>query len=117
MKILCGARLARFDLLRAVGALATNIIKWDSRRSVGDSAELLQLTLYSDADFAGCPESAKSTSGPSTFFPLNAISKKQTCVSRYTPEAEIVAADLALRTEGLPTLQLGYRHAATDEAK
>eukprot|EP00972_Heterocapsa_arctica_P071106 10504589-Heterocapsa_arctica.AAC.1 len=40
------------------------------------------------------------------FFPLNAISKKQTCVSHSTPEAEIVAADLALRTEGLPALQL-----------
>eukprot|EP00972_Heterocapsa_arctica_P074399 10979539-Heterocapsa_arctica.AAC.1 len=31
MKILDGARLARFDLLRAVGALATKITKWDSR--------------------------------------------------------------------------------------
>eukprot|EP00972_Heterocapsa_arctica_P047067 6944268-Heterocapsa_arctica.AAC.1 len=107
MKILYGARLARFDLLRAVGALATNITKWDSGRDrmlhrlvcyvhsslnlklrgyVGDSANRLQLTLYSDADFAGCPEAAKSTSGmflaltgPSTFFPLNAISTKQTC--------------------------------------
>eukprot|EP00972_Heterocapsa_arctica_P066414 9800358-Heterocapsa_arctica.AAC.1 len=84
MKILYGARLARFDLLRAMGALATNITMWDSRCDrmlhrlvcyvhssfylklrgyVGDSANLLQLTLYSDADFAGCPESAKSTSG------------------------------------------------------
>ena len=35
-------------------------------------------------------------------FPLNAISKKQSCVSHSTPEAEIVAADLAIRTEGLP---------------
>eukprot|EP00972_Heterocapsa_arctica_P091917 13555379-Heterocapsa_arctica.AAC.1 len=31
MKILFGARLARFDLLRAVGALATKLNKWDSR--------------------------------------------------------------------------------------
>eukprot|EP00972_Heterocapsa_arctica_P015628 2300541-Heterocapsa_arctica.AAC.1 len=30
MKILYGARLAMFDLLRAVGALATKITKWDS---------------------------------------------------------------------------------------
>eukprot|EP00972_Heterocapsa_arctica_P056285 8304162-Heterocapsa_arctica.AAC.1 len=65
MKILYGARLAGFDLLRAVGALATKIIKWDSRCDrmlhrlvcyihssldltlrgyVGDSADLLQLT-------------------------------------------------------------------------
>eukprot|EP00972_Heterocapsa_arctica_P095808 14133799-Heterocapsa_arctica.AAC.1 len=62
MKILYGARLARFDLLRAVGALATTITKWDSKGYVGDSAEMFQLTLCSDADFGGCPESAKSTS-------------------------------------------------------
>ena len=37
---------------------------------------------------------------------MNAISKKQSCVSHSTPEAEIVAADLAIRTEGLPALQL-----------
>ena len=44
--------------------------------------------------------------GPNSFFPLNAISKKQSCVLHSTPEAEIVAADLAIRTEGLPALQL-----------
>ena len=44
--------------------------------------------------------------GPNSFFPLNAIRKRQSCVSFSTPEAEIVAADLAIRTEGLPTLQL-----------
>ena len=44
--------------------------------------------------------------GPNSFFPLNAISKKQSYVSLSTPEAEIVAADLAIRTEGLPALQL-----------
>eukprot|EP00972_Heterocapsa_arctica_P107027 15767348-Heterocapsa_arctica.AAC.1 len=83
------------------------------RGHAGDPAELLQLTLYSDADFAGCPESAKSTSrvflaltGPNTFWPLSACSKTQTCIFHSTPEAEIVAADLVLRTEGLPTLQL-----------
>ena len=44
--------------------------------------EDLNLTLYSDADFAGCLDTAKSTSGvfialtgPNSFFPLNAISK------------------------------------------
>ena len=41
-----------------------------------------------------------------SFFPLSAISKKQSCVPHSTPEAEIVAADLAIRTEGLPALQL-----------
>ena len=39
-------------------------------------------------------------------YPLAAISKKQTCVSHSTPEAELVAMDAALRTEGLPALDL-----------
>jgi hypothetical protein len=38
--------------------------------------------------------------------PLAAMSKKQTCVSHSTPEAELVAADLALRAEGLPALDI-----------
>ena len=44
--------------------------------------------------------------GPNTFFPLNGVSKKQTCVSHSTPEAEIVTASAAVRLEGLPALQL-----------
>ena len=71
------------------------------------------LTLFRDADFAGCLDTAESTpgvlialTGPNSFFPLNAISKKQSCVSHSTPEAEIVAADLAIRAEGLPAPQL-----------
>ena len=75
------------------------------------------MTLFSDAGFAGCLDTAKSTSGifialtgPNSFFPLNAISKKQSCVSHSTPEVEIVAANLAIRTEGLPALRttMGY---------
>ena len=44
--------------------------------------------------------------GPNSFFPSNAICKQQSCVSHSIPEAEIVAADLAIRTEGLPAPQL-----------
>ena len=44
--------------------------------------------------------------GPNTFFPLNGVSKKQNCVSHSTPGAEIVAANAAVRLEGLPALQL-----------
>ena len=40
--------------------------------------------------------------GTNTFFPLSAFSRKQTCVSHSTPEAELVAADAAMRQEGLP---------------
>ena len=134
MEILFGARLARFDLLRPIAALASKITKWDTvcdrrlhtlvcyinpsldyklKGHVGDSSKNVHLTLFSGADFAGCLDTAKSTSGvfialtgPNSFFPLNAISKKQSCVPHSTPEAEIVAADLAIRTEGLPALQL-----------
>jgi len=44
--------------------------------------------------------------GPNSFFPLTGISKKQTAVSHSTPEAEIVAAAAAIRTVGLPALDL-----------
>ena len=101
MEILYGARLARFDLLRPIAALASKITKWDTvydgmlhrlvcyinssldyklKGHIGDSIEDLNLTLYSDADFAACLDTAKSTSGvfialtgPNSFFPLNAI--------------------------------------------
>eukprot|EP00972_Heterocapsa_arctica_P010325 1517193-Heterocapsa_arctica.AAC.1 len=64
-----------------------------------DKPKDLTLGLYSDADFAGDKESSESTSGiflaltgPNSFYP--------------TPEAEIVAANAAVRSEGLPALQL-----------
>ena len=104
MQILYGARLARFDLLRPIAALASKITKWDSvcdrmlhrlicyigssldyklKGHNGDSSKDLEFTLFSDADFAGCSDTAKSTSGvfialtgPNSFFPLNAISKR-----------------------------------------
>ena len=44
--------------------------------------------------------------GPNSFFPISALSKRQSCVSHSTPEAELVAVDLAIRTEGLPALDL-----------
>ena len=40
--------------------------------------------------------------GPDTRWVIAAASKKQGCVSHSTPEAEIVAADFALRQIGLP---------------
>ena len=80
---------------------------------IGDTIDNVSLELYSDADFAGDKSDSKSTSGvflaikgPNTFFPLSACSKKQSCVSHSTPEAELVAANLAVRTEGLPALDL-----------
>ena len=61
----------------------------------------------------GCIDSLRSTSGghlniqgPNTRFPLSGSSKRQGCVSHSTPEAEIVAADVAMRSMGMPALKL-----------
>ena len=68
----------------------------------------LSIALYADADFAGCAQSLRSTSGfhmdvqgQHTRFPLAGGAPG---VSHSTPEAEIVAADVTLRTMGLPAL-------------
>ena len=80
---------------------------------IGDKHSELGPHLFADADFAGDGTTMRSTSGvflvilgPNSYFPLAATSKKQTAVSHSTPEAEIVAADLAVRTEGTPALEL-----------
>ena len=44
--------------------------------------------------------------GPGTAFPIAGSSKRQTNVSHSAPEAEIVAADFAIRTIGIPALTL-----------
>ena len=134
MKVLYAARMCRFDLLKAIAALASQVTKWSrecDRRLhrlmcylnstlklrltgyVGDSPTDVTLALFSDSDFAGCKTTARSTtgvflalSGPNTFVPLAAVSKRQSCVSHSTAEAEIVAANTAVRTMGLPTKTL-----------
>ena len=126
MKVFYAARLARFDLLRAVANLARYITKWTpemdlrlmklmqyvkctlSYRQTGwiaDPVASLNLHLYADANFGGTL--GKSTSGiqlniegPHSSFPIEAISSVQQAVSHSTPEAEIVAGDLALRKVG-----------------
>jgi len=98
MKILYAARMARPDLLRATCYLATRITKWTPQCDrmlyrlvcyihssldyflhgwVGDDPQKLELCLYTDADFAGDPDNARSTSGvylclrgPNSFVPL-----------------------------------------------
>jgi len=53
------------------------------------------LEAYSDADFAGDPETRKSTSGYIIFFgggPISWSSRKQTVIAQSTTEAEYVAA-------------------------
>ena len=80
---------------------------------IGDSPDKLQLGLFSDADFAGDWADMTSTSGvflalygDHSFFPFCGQSKKQPAVSHSTVEADIVAADHAIRSSGLPTLQV-----------
>ena len=133
MKVLYGARLARFDLLKAVQVLACKVSKWTINHDkqlhrlmgyikatthvcmkgyVGDTMDDLWIRLFGDADFVG-EKDAKSTSGifeclhgPNTMFPLHAMSKKQGSVAHCTPEAEIVAANTAVRSVGIPAIYL-----------
>ena len=126
--------MARYDLLRAVCHSASCVTKWNRQNDVdlyrlvcyihttkdfvqvswlGDAKEDLKLQIYADADFAGDPRTQRSTSGvvlalagSHTRCMLSAASRRQTCVSHSTPEAEIVAADLALRTEAIPAMPL-----------
>ena len=137
MKLLYAARICRFDLLRSINNLARKITAWTKKEDallhhlmayvhqskhhlmigwVGDSMESMEdssIGLFADADYAGCGESLKTTSGahlhiqgPRTRFPLAGLSKRQGCLSHSTPEAEIVAADFAMMRWGLPAITL-----------
>jgi hypothetical protein len=73
----------------------------------------LELRVYADADFAGCIRAMRSATrvalaveGPNTRMVVQGVSKRQTAVSHSTLEAEIVAADYAMRAEGMPALTL-----------
>ena len=129
MKALYGARLVRYELLWPICSSARLVSKWtvacDKRLHrlmsyihwtedhslesfVGDDAQHCHPVLYSDADYAGDTQTAKSTSGcylaivgPNTFAPITASCIKQTCVSHSSTESEIVAAEQAIRKEGL----------------
>ena len=69
--------------------------------------------LYCDADFASGQKSSKSARGsyialvgPNTFMPISHICKKQIVISHSSTESEIVALEIALRTEALPLVAL-----------
>ena len=84
MKVLYGARMGRYDLIRPAQALASRVTKWNhlcDRKLhrlisyvnstldlhlygwVGDSPEFIELVAYCDADLAGNRTDSKSTSG------------------------------------------------------
>ena len=123
MKLFYAARLARFDLLRAIANLARYVTKWrpehDRRlhrlmcyvRSslayrqtgwIGDEMSATNLHLYADANFGGsCGRSTTgvqlNVEGLHSCFPIEAVSSVQTAVSHSTPEADIVAANHGVR--------------------
>ena len=113
-KLLYAARLARPDLLLAINLLSRNLTKWTSFHDRGlirlvsyvdqSRSKLLrgyigsgksELRLYCDAGFAGCLDTARSTSGlwlvlkgDNWEFPLEWGSKRQSCVAHSTPEPD-----------------------------
>ena len=134
MKILFSARMARYNLLRAVqGRLAARVTKWSTdcdkalhrpicyihsnldyelKAFAGDKISECRLWCLADADHAGEYDNKSTTGcflvliGPNTYFPLTAFSKKQTSVSVSSTEAEVVAANISLRSVGLPSCGL-----------
>ena len=92
---------------------------------VGDPPECCKTWLFADSDHAGEHDN-RSTSGcllalvgPNTFYPLTAFSKKQTSTAMSSTEAEVTAANLALRAVGLPSSCLWsvIRHAGGDSTQ
>lgn len=134
MKNLWLARLARPDIIRAIGLLATKVQNWSLNEDkalyrlmcyinstkdlmlygeIADESDTLRLIMFTDADFCGDKEHTKSTSGgflvlvgPNTFFPLAWLSKAQTATSRSTTESEAVSLAMGFFSEALPALSL-----------
>ena len=84
MKLLYAARLARYDLQRAINSLGSYVHKWNQECEddlhrlmcyvnsslkarqyawVGDHPENIDPHLDADADFAGCTSTSRSTNG------------------------------------------------------
>ena len=128
MRLLWLSRLSRPDLSFIIGRLASNTTRW----SRWDDRQLLRVVsylhstsefvtvaevhykckphihTYTDADFAGCPWSAKSTSGimiclvtGEAKWPIYWQSKKQSSVACSTSESELIAMSSALFGEAL----------------
>ena len=79
---------------------------------IGDALKDLKLVAFADANLADRSDN-KSTGGwvialvgPNSFFVLSSGSKKHTAVSNSSVEAEIVAANIAVRLHLIPLLEL-----------
>jgi hypothetical protein len=90
-------------LLRYLSATRAYVLRY----SCGEK-ECPNLVAYSDADFAGCSMTSKSTSGIAILFrgqPVHWRSKRQPIVTSSTTEAELVALNLcALQVQWLKLL-------------
>ena len=134
MRVLYAARMARFDLLRAVNKLACNVAFWDTKADerlcrlvayikssldyrqtgwIGDPAHELSIHDYADADFAGCERTLRSTSGiqqqlegPHSCFPLSAMSKRQAHCNDSTPAAELTSIHKCVKEFAVPAIDL-----------
>ena len=117
-----------------IGFLAQSFTKWTSKHDLrllrrlcylhttvlavqvgwcGDPLDQLFPFLYADADLAGCVATQRATNGnlscvrgKNTYWPISGCSKRQGCVSCSSAESEIVSTSFALRTVGLPGLDL-----------
>ena len=90
-------------------------------RFVGDPPEHCKTRFFADSDHAGEHDN-RSTSGcllalvgPNTFYPLTAFSKKQTSTATSSTEAEVTAANLALR--GRSSVKRGERERESTKSK
>ena len=81
--------------------------------TVGDSIDAWGVSLFTDADHANDKTDRISATGvfmalvgENTYFPIQAVCRKQTCQSHSTPESEIVALDHGVLKEAIPALML-----------
>ena len=131
MKALWLSRLCRPDIAFACTNLASQVASWsknsdkqlyklmcyidstwdfEMRFSVKDSLQTSWIELHVDADLAGCPRSARSTSGLFMFicgpngtkFPVAWSSKRQSATARSTTEAETISLAEGLFSEAIP---------------
>ena len=83
---------------------------------IGDDPALLQPHAYTDADFAGCTRTLRSTTGiqmqiegPHSCFPIAASSKRQPHVADSTPAAELSALHTMMKTVTIPFVDIAEK--------
>ena len=80
---------------------------------MGNTAKQCRLGLFQDSDFAGDLEGSNPLLeehlcifGSHTFVPISWMCKKQTAVSHFSTESEMISLDTGLRLDDLPALDL-----------